>query len=98
MNGRIGFSSQWQKGSVFWIDLLLVDSPVGLLSDAAITDNYPAEITPEKYHILCVGCDQESVWRLERLSGQKSGHYFFSFFRRKRIDDAESDPSPSDIG
>ena len=70
MNGRIGFSSQWQKGSVFWIDLLLVDSPVGLLSDAAITDNYPAEITPEKYHILCVGCDQESVWRLERLSGQ----------------------------
>ena len=75
MHGRIGFSSQWQEGSVFWVELPLADNSGSLLS---VTDSKPdfneaesvgdrSEMT-EVHNLLCIGCEPSSVRQLAQFS------------------------------
>ena len=77
MNGRIGFSSRMNQGSVFWIELPLAGQPVvgpdsgqGFESAGAAgtKQNNKSGIMTKTHHILCVGCDPESVGQLMLLS------------------------------
>lgn len=77
MNGRIGFNSLMNKGSVFWIELPLAGQPAVISdsepkSESAVGTDRNNEIgkaRAEIYSILCIGCDPESVRQLMRLSG-----------------------------
>jgi CheY-like chemotaxis protein len=75
MHGRISFSSQWQEGSVFWIELPLADNSGILLSepDSNLSSNDVAsaddksEMT-EVYSLLCIGCEAASIRQLAQFA------------------------------
>ena len=75
MHGRIGFNSQWQEGSVFWIELPLADNSGNLLSesDYEINSN-EAESVDDKsemtkvHNLLCIGCEPSSIRQLAQFS------------------------------
>lgn len=76
MSGRIGFSSQWNEGSVFWIDLVLADhvpdayhyDELSLLNRALDTDDVGEMVTGEVSNVLCIACDSEAIHQLTRQS------------------------------
>lgn len=75
MHGRIGFNSQWQEGSVFWIELPLADNSGNLLSESGYEINSnEAESVDDKsemtkvHNLLCIGCEPSSIRQLAQFS------------------------------
>ncbi|MFB0974716.1 MAG: hypothetical protein QMB71_01135, partial [Tolumonas sp.] len=78
MNGRIGFSSRMDKGSVFWIELPLAERPATASESERVPESVDTvktvqgeefeRMAGESYNILCLGCEPESVRQLTWLS------------------------------
>lgn len=75
MHGRIGFSSQWQQGSIFWIELPLAENSGNLLpvpdrhlnSSVVASDDDKSEMT-EVHSLLCIGCEPASIRQLAQFA------------------------------
>ncbi len=85
MNGQIGFSSQVNEGSVFWIDIPLAENSEMSMSELLLcsddhqeenvqseTDIQASAIPSHLHSVLCIGCDPDLVGQLIKLAAKNN--------------------------